>query len=268
MTFLLEIGNIYLSSCFNIGDGTADGTEGAVYNINDNQVEMCYFEDNYYNFIATLADWHRKGLFSSDFISLYGVGVADPFVLADDCGYWIAAQDNLGSDYATRYTGSSDYFATTPVPLVTLEAGQTIDTGTTVGTSGEAWSVTTKCELPEIAVAYLNWFFTDEGTMVCNYGIENEAFIYDAAGTPIYTDLIVNNPNLSSMQAQWLYCNFQAPFIQDPHRNDSLYADESQRIALSVWDSNRTNDRKYYGRAAPACCASSIPSPSIQMPSK
>ena len=49
------------------------------------------------------------------------------------------------------------------------------------------------------------------------------------------------------MQAQWLYCNFQAPYVQDTDRNDSLYADESQKEALSVWDSNRTNDKKYFG---------------------
>ena len=49
------------------------------------------------------------------------------------------------------------------------------------------------------------------------------------------------------MQAQWLYCNFQAPYVQDTDRNDSLYADEAQKEALSIWDSNRTNDKKYFG---------------------
>ncbi len=245
---LFTTGNIYLAGSFNVGDGTMDGTDGAVYNVIDGQVEMCYFEDGYYDFIWTLSDWYQKGLYSTDFISLFGAGVANSFVQSDDCGFWYGAQDNLGSDYASTYAGTSDHFNTIPVPLVTRELGQTIDTGTMLGTSGEAWSVTTDCNIPEIAVSYLNWFFTDEGTVICNYGKEGESFVYDEQGVPVYTDLIVSNPDgLSQMQAQWIYCNFQAPYVQDTTRNDSLYADETQRSALSIWDSNRTNDKKYYG---------------------
>lgn len=245
---LFTTGNIYLAGCFNLGDGTMDGTDGAVYNVIDDQVQMSYFDEAYYDYIETLASWNRAGLFSSDFLSLFGAGVADPFVQSDDCGLWYGAQDTLGSAYAATYAGASDHFSTIAVPLMTVEAGDTIDTGTMLGTSGEAWSVTTSCQQPEIAVAYLNWFFTPEGTEVCNFGIEGEAFNYDADGNAVYTDLVVNNPDgLSQMQAQWLYCNFQAPYVQDANRNNSLYTDEVQKTALSVWDSNRTNDRKYYG---------------------
>ncbi len=248
-SIIFTTGNIYIAAAFNLGNGTADGTDGAVYNVDaDGVVSMVYFEDNYYTFIETLARWNQEGLFTSDFISLFGSGVADSYVLSDDCGFWMGAQDNLGSDYASTYTGTASNFSSLAIPMVTQEAGQTVDTGTLIGTSGEPWSVTTSCEMVEIAVAYLNWFFTEEGTLACNYGEEGVAFEYDESGTPVYTDLISNNPDgLSSMQAQWIYCNFQAPYIQDDARNDSLYSDEIQRTALSIWDSNRTNDLVYYG---------------------
>lgn len=245
---LFTTGNIYLAGCFNLGDGTMDGTDGAVYNVIDGQVEMSYFDEAYYPYIETLAKWHQNGLFSSDFISLFGAGVADAFVQSDDCGLWYGAQDTLGSAYAATYAGASDHFSTAAVPLMTQNAGDTIDTGSMLGTSGEAWAVSTSCQEPELAVGYLNWFFTDEGKEVCNYGTEGVSFRYDENGKAQYTDLIVNNPDgLSQMQAQWLYCNFQAPYVQDTDRNDSLYADEAQKEALSIWDSNRTNDKKYFG---------------------
>lgn len=245
---LFTTGNIYLAGCFNLGDGTMDGTDGAVYNVIDGQVEMSYFDEAYYPYIETLAKWHQNGLFSSDFISLFGAGVADAFVQSDDCGLWYGAQDTLGSAYAATYAGASDHFSTVAVPLMTQNAGDTIDTGSMLGTSGEAWAVSTSCQEPELAVGYLNWFFTDEGKEVCNYGTEGVSFRYDENGKAQYTDLIVNNPDgLSQMQAQWLYCNFQAPYVQDTDRNDSLYADEAQKEALSIWDSNRTNDKKYFG---------------------
>lgn len=245
---LFTIGNIYLAGSFNLGDGTGDGTEGAVYNIIDGKVEMCYFIDEYYDFIKTLSDWYGEGLYSDDFISLFGAGVADAFVLTDDTGYWYGAQDNLGAAYAASYTGVSDNFTTMPVALVTRNEGDTIDTGGMINIGGESWTVTTSCSDPGLAVAYLDWFFTDEGTLVCNYGNENVSFVYDGAGTPVYTDVVVNNDDgLSQMQAQWLYTNFQAPYIQDDKRNDSLYTDEAQLSALGIWDSNRTDSRKYYG---------------------
>lgn len=247
-SILFTIGNIYLAGSFNLGDGTADGTEGATYNVVDGKVEMSYFDQDYYPYIETLAKWNAAGLFSSDFISLFGAGVADSFALSDDCGFWYGAQDTLGSTYAARYAGESDHFNTIAIPLVTWKEGATVDTGTMLGTMGEAWSVTTNCTQPEIAVSYLDWFFTEEGTEICNYGIEGESFTYDDDGNAVYTDLIVNNPDgLSQMQAQWLYTNFQAPYVQDTNRNNSLYADEVQRTALSIWDSNRTDNKKYYG---------------------
>ena len=130
---------------------------------------------------------------------------------------------------------------------MTRNASETIDTGATeIG--GEAWSVTTSCQSPETAVSYINWFFTEEGRIKCNYGIEGVTYQLDQSGTPVYTDLIVNNPDgLSQMQAQWLYCCFQTPFVQDEHRNDSLYSDEIQKTASSIWLSNCTDDKKYYG---------------------
>ncbi len=240
-------GNIFLAGCFNIGAGDQDGTGGAVYNVIDNQVEMVYFDDAYYSFIETLARWNKNGLFSSDIVSLFGVGVADSFVQSDDCGFWYGSQDNLGSAYAENYAGDSDHFSTVAVPLMTRNAGETIDTGA-AEVGGEAWSVTTSCQDPEVAVSYINWFFTEEGRMTCNYGIEGVTYQLNQSGTPEYTDLIVNNPDgLSQMQAQWLYCCFQAPFVQDEHRNDSLYSDEIQKTASSIWLSNRTDDKKYFG---------------------
>ena len=42
---------------------------------------------------------------------------------------------------------------------------------------------------------YYDYMFTDEGTLLTNWGIEGVTFTYDENGKPQYTDLIVNNPD-------------------------------------------------------------------------
>ena len=50
------------------------------------------------------------------------------------------------------------------------------------------WEVTTKCADLDLALAYLNWLYTEEGSQICSWGIEGESFEVDANGNKQYIE--------------------------------------------------------------------------------
>ena len=59
------------------------------------------------------------------------------------------------------------------------------DNGLTLGSNvlSHAMSITDKCENPEVLVAWADWFYTEEGSMVAEYGIKGESYELNEDGT-------------------------------------------------------------------------------------
>jgi putative aldouronate transport system substrate-binding protein len=69
----------------------------------------------------------------------------------------------------------------------------------------DSWAVSTACENPEAVMEIVNYLFSDAGELFFNYGTEGYTFEYGADGTPQYTDLILNNPDVAYSYATYLF---------------------------------------------------------------
>lgn len=57
----------------------------------------------------------------------------------------------------------------------------------------ERMSISTKCKDPELAIQYCDFWFTDQGIQLANYGVEGlSCEVVD--GKPQFTDTVLNNP--------------------------------------------------------------------------
>lgn len=73
--------------------------------------------------------------------------------------------------------------------------------------SPAAFVVTTKCENPEIATRWINYFYSEDGIILYFLGVEGVTYEYDSDGNPYFLDDIVNNPDgLTFMEAYGHYC--------------------------------------------------------------
>lgn len=98
-------------------------------------------------------------------------------------------------------------------------------------------SITTACENVETVVRFFNYFFTEEGGLLANYGVEGYSFTYNEDGKPVYTDLITNNPDGMTMDvALCLYTggSTSGPYVIDNTKNAFTYT-EAQLAAGSAW---------------------------------
>lgn len=242
-TFLLpntiSAQNNYFASGFGVLSYTANA-RGRVtdpfYQV-DGTVKFSLLEDGFRDYIALLNQWYTEGLISRDFVSCEadtnGPDLAG-YVTSGQTGIWFGDVSQMQSyDESANDPGFHCVAITDPVQ----KKGDTthFDSDRTGLTS---YSVAATCENPEIVMEWVNYWFTDEGVRLANYGIEGESYTLDEDGTPQYTELMTANPDGDTFKTcQLLYTMVMVPTVVDTRASFGLYSD-AQLAAQEIWSSN------------------------------
>ena len=108
----------------------------------------------------------------------------------------------------------------------------------------QLWGVvSTDCENPELAIRFLNYYFTEEGQLLANYGVEGLTFEM-VDGKPAFTDIIRNNPegmNLDVALTLYTCGTGSICTVVDNDKNLTLYSD-LQNAAVESWRSQVDNE--------------------------
>ena len=152
---------------------------------------------------------------------------------------------------ASRALSEDENYDIIPIPDPTLEKNGTLRVGGDNGSSGVAgengWSVNAVSDVIEEAILYINWYWTEDGLLASNFGIEGEGYTFDNDGNPVYTDLILNNPNMSFAAAWKTYTSFQVPGLSWYKAVAATFTDESQYTCADTWSQKRSTDGTFYG---------------------
>ena len=172
----------------------------------DGNIKYGPYTENYKSYLELMHSWFEKGYIYKDFMSnlstnqrraLYSNLQVGMLYDAVDLAKSQAESAGLGSmpaNYPRLYEGQELHFQT--VTFDTLP--------TTLPSASMATVVTTDCEHPEIAVQYLNYFYTQEGADLCNWGIKDKAYTVDENGEKHFTDYMLNNPDIALGDVQTL----------------------------------------------------------------
>ncbi len=239
-TLFIHSGN-YLGALTNLahafgvpGVSTMTNTE-PFYQI-DGTVHFGTIDDGYRDYLTQMREWYTMGLISPDFITASGNDKGDEAVnaIAND-----AFAANTILELWSNYAAISEDADFALMGIANLTADGTNVTHFTnqsrLGNSNIA--ITTGCEIPEIAMQWLNWWFTEEGKNVANYGEEGVTFTLDASGNPQFTDFVLNGEmdGLNATQIANYYCLYNNVVgLMDEWRLLQFYSD-AEIQALETW---------------------------------
>lgn len=187
-------------------------------------------------YLTMVHDWYAEGLIWQDFMSYPDFqNPPTDIILADRCGVFYGEVTFI----ATLKNSSSDpNFDLVALPDFVKNSGDTIPfKEERAYAASTPWSISTQCECPELLMQWCNYMYTDEGALLCNYGIEGESFTFNENNVPVFTDLVLNNPDMSTTVALFMYCMDRGPFYRDETREQSGYT-QAQREASGIWTSN------------------------------
>lgn len=222
----------YLAAGFGAA-GFYDDTEVAVPFLNiDGTVVFGAMEDGYREYLQLMADWYAEGLIYQDFYSLdtstypqnlsngtFGISVIDR-------GQFTSTQLALEAiDPKADLVGLKDARKDADEVLHIQYLDQTVSDG---------YSISTSCENVEVAAKYLDYLYTEEGSILAGYGVEGEGLTYDAEGNPQFSDLVLHNDTYPCTPAMVLYATYGCPGIFDGSRYFGAY-DERTMNAIELW---------------------------------
>lgn len=197
-------------------------------------------EDGFREYMEMIHKWYADGLISSDFSTLTEMTLMfDPsYIINDKCGVWDA---NYRGDDSWKNNAIDPNFTPLAIADMTKTGTEQIHVGgrgSNVNRSGCV--VSTGCEEPEIAVAWIDWWYSDEATLLSSYGIEGETFNFNDEGQPLYTDMILDNPNGSARAMRNVYTGMSLCF-RVLRVVTSSYDNGYDILDRGTWDSNRDN---------------------------
>lgn len=198
-------------------------------------------DEHFKNYIIGFNKFYKAGLIKDDFYSeSYGPDYINSYVSNDQCAVTSIRGDKFPTMKEAAISPTFRFEAM--APMVENE-GDTYKFRLKTSYTGMGnMSITTGCDDPEMALEFMNWFYTWDGYMVTNYGEEGVCFEYDENGDPVYTDFIVNNPDgYNAMNLRNMYTN---PVFNNYTNATAIFYtyDEVELSAFDVWNNNGTDE--------------------------
>ena len=228
-----SVGNSSLAGAYGITyNGDNNGIGGWIYT-EDEGMQYCLPMDGFKDYVQLLTDWYAEGLLSPDFVSQSSNNTAqDSEITGNASGFFNSSIMSL-----TNLAAYEPEANVQPVRPMVLKEGDLVwgdDAGTSRISKGGA-SIACSCPDIELACRILNYFYSDDGITLANYGVEGVSFEYDENGDPQLTELVTNNPEGKAFGlALILYTSSTPCSIDIKERNNGGY-NEAQVKALTLW---------------------------------
>ncbi len=219
-----------IASAWGVADYMAEASNPmnyATWLYNENgTVKTVFLEECYRSFLETLARWYNTGLVNRDFVSRGGErdNAYKSIYYSGEVGIFYC--NNLSDMALENFAGENVKLAAIPYPV--LEKGQINQFGAKRDrVRNVSISVTTGCSDTALALRWLNFWFTEEGVKLANYGIEGKLWETDDTGNWRYTELVLNNPDgMSEFEASSYFSLADTmPTKLDPTRETTGYGD-------------------------------------------
>lgn len=213
-----------------------DWAYGTMLDENGKVVHM-YSSDAFKEYLTIMNQWYEEGLIDKDIATLDSDTVKSKIIndqAAVSFGYVGGTIQGILMEVQQTNPDYTFKAATTTTRDKDTDFAYTCKQNV-VSTIGAA--ISTSCEDIEAAARYIDFFFSEEGIMASNFGIEGVSYeIVD--GEPVYTDEIINNPDGLDMNAamgKYIRSYAAFPGVQDARYLKARYVVEEAKEALETW---------------------------------
>lgn len=157
------------------------------------QMQYEYLSDNAREWLTWLNKMYSEGLIDPEFMTLGDEAKMFEKVVRDEIGVFTANPSNIPTLLATlQANGVKDAELVAVAPPKGPHAQATEVIG---DMAVDGYVVSSSCENPDIAIAFINYLLSDEGAELLNFGIEGETYNKNSDGTYTLTEVVTNDPN-------------------------------------------------------------------------
>lgn len=170
-------------------------------------------EDSYKDFLALMNKWYKDGLLDPDFNTRTGDDLNKMVVTGDIASCILGYGPTLTNQNNGAANNSS--FLLAQIPNLPNNAGKTVQyRNTNFLVKGNYTIISANCKNPNAAMKWLDFGFTDEGSMLFNYGVEGVSYTM-VDGKPQWTDAMTNGVEGAWVNIRDKYKRHQGPYLRD-----------------------------------------------------
>ncbi|QLG38080.1 extracellular solute-binding protein [Paenibacillus sp. E222] len=209
------------------------------FQLNGDKVEFGPIQPGYRDFLETMAKWYKEGLIDPEIMTNDGKAF-DYKVTSNLAGAYQGGVFSGMGKYFNLMRDTDPNFNVTGVPWPVSPDGTsyaTFNLENKVLSYGEAITASADEEKLKYIVQWMDYNYSEEGSDLFNFGIENDSYVRDGEGVK-FTDTIIDNPNgltYDQALASYALSIMDGPINQDSRYLDALLFDDGQRAANAEW---------------------------------
>lgn len=209
--------------------------------VEDGTVKNGLIEASRKDFISKMHDWYEEGLIDRDWLVADKASNQTYFTTGKSAAVYAPFGQGLGQytqvmNEENPEITQEDIRCTVPVTSVKGQNAKFSKMNDIYDKSGVSAEISTQCENIEAAAWLLDWMFSEEGNLCCNFGIEGVTYEMKD-GKPVYTDVIMRNPDglsVANALAAYTRASTSGVCVQDEDYIEQYYEQDNQKEALEL----------------------------------
>ncbi len=202
------------------------------YVTEDGRVSHPYAEEAYRDGLAKVADWYEEGLIDAEVFTRGSS--AREYLLSENLGGvthdWFAST----SGYNAALEGKVEGFNFIPFLPPASSGGKRVEEHSRIPVKADGWAITHTNEHPVETIKYFDFWFTEEGRRLANFGVEGVH--YDMVdGEAIYKDEILSSDQPVNAQMWAVGAQIPRGFFQD-FSYEWQWTAEAAREGIDLYD--------------------------------
>lgn len=144
----------------------------------DGEIRNGFLDDAYKEYMEMMAQWYEEGIIAKDFATESNdpfTSKADSYIQGGNAGVWSSMSDNMDQNLEAGKSLDPEYDIV-PMAQPMQNAGEKFHFGDSeIGANAMGKNITVSdcCEDVELACKWIDFFFSEEGIRLANYGLKD-----------------------------------------------------------------------------------------------
>ncbi len=222
---------------------SAYGINVGWYKDDGNKIKYGPMEPGFKDFLVTMSQWYKDGLLDNNF-AMNDLRSMEANILNGKTAAILCYPGSGIGKYNPLMQEKDPKARFVPTTYPVLKEGDKLKICVTTAPYATSAVISATCKNPEIAAQLLDYGYTEEGSLLCNFGIDGVSFKMDN-GYPTMLDEVLKNPGKLPIEQAWAKYSrgtYGGPFIRSRAEIDQYYQLQEQRDALKLWTENSNTD--------------------------
>ncbi len=214
-------------------DGRSSGSDTYHdFHVADGVVTHGYIGEGYREGIANIARWYEEGLIDAEVFTRGSS--AREYLLSEDLGGmthdWFASTSGYN-----RLSDSIDGFSFRAMVPPASISGARIEEHRRTPIKPDGWAISYTNEYPVETIKYFDFWFTEEGRRLANFGVEGEQYTM-VDGAPKFTDEVLNSDSPVNAQLWAVGSQLQSRGYFQDYEYEKQWSNEVALEGIALYD--------------------------------